>query len=325
MDSTPVTIDVHKQSFGSEVIAFFVLRKLEQGTKKDGGIFYRMELGNRFGRVAAVLWDSPDDIFENYKIGSIVKIQGKVTEYKNSKQVTIEKIRLAKPDDNVVMEDFLQAYPGDSESLKQRFRVIIESIQNPYLKRLLDTLFSDDEIFIRFCKIPAGKLWHHVYLGGLLHHSVSLVTIGEAAVVIHPSINRDLLVTGALLHDIGKVFELDISAMVDYTDEGRLVGHIVEGAMYIGKHIDSIPDFPDELRLRLLHMILSHQGTHEQGAPVVPMTLEGIVLHYADELDSQANAFERVAEKEALPGKIWSEYVKLKDRYFYFGGRGEEE
>ena len=325
MSSNQNIIDVRVQTPGTTIEHFFVVRRLDYHTKKDGGVFVKLELGNRFGRVQCVMWEPAADFRDTFQEGNIVKVRGKVTEYQNTKQITIVKIRNAVPEDGIEMEEFIAGYPGDLDELKDRLKEIIEEVGDPFIKNMLQRVFGNEDIHERYCRAPAGKLWHHAYLGGLLHHSLSLVDICLAVAQIHPSVNRDLLIAGSLLHDIGKIDELSSSGFVDYTDKGRLVGHIVLGSIFIDKILLEIPEFPEELRLRILHMILSHQGAPENDSPRVPMTLEGIILHYADELDSQANAFERIIEKEAREGKAWSDYVKLKGRYFFFGENKEIE
>ena len=323
MTSENKIIDFRTEALGTRVEHFFVIRSLDMQTKKDGSQYLRLELGNKFGRVPAVLWEGASALAEEFSEGSVVKIRGILSEYRGARQVTVEKMRPATPEDGVEMEDFLPGYPGDIGDLKKNLDGAIKGIENPFLKTLLTEIFGAEEIYERFCRAPAGKLWHHTYLGGLLHHVLSMVELAHTAAKIHPAVDRDLLTAGALLHDIGKIDELSVTGYIDYSDEGRLVGHITQGAILVNKFIERIPDFPDELRMRMLHMILCHQGAPENESPRVPMTLEGIMLHYIDELDSQANAFERIMEREAKPGRTWSDFVKLKNRYFYFGSAEE--
>jgi len=192
-------------------------------------------------------------------------------------------------------------------------------VQNTFLRGLLDLIFQDQKIRKAFGDAPGGKLWHHAYLGGLLEHTLSVTKIAEQAAKQYPGINRDLLLTAGLLHDIGKISSYTYRTVIDFTDEGRLLGHIVIGAQMVTDKIKIFPDFPRPLAKELLHLILSHQGKLEQASPVVPMTLEALLLYYADEIDSKANAFLRIQEREKKPGRTWSSYVNLMNQYFYFG------
>jgi len=184
-------------------------------------------------------------------------------------------------------------------------------------------VFNDPDLREKFGKAPAGKLWHHNYLGGLLEHTLSVTQIASEVGKMYPDINQDLLIAAGLLHDIGKIETYIFKTFFDFTDEGRLVGHIVLGAQLVAGKIKLIVDFPKKLETELTHLILSHQGKLEHASPVVPMTLEGLILYYADEMDSNANAFLRIKKKEKMPGTQWSSYINLLGRYLYFGGHEE--
>jgi 3'-5' exoribonuclease len=193
----------------------------------------------------------------------------------------------------------------------------IESVKQPHLRMLLDDIFDDLGLRKKFLDAPGGKNWHHSTIGGLAEHTLSMVKLADAMASHYPQLHRDLLVTATLLHDIGKVFELTFEPALDYTSEGRLIGHISQGALLVDRRIGAIEGFPDELRKQLLHLILSHQGGGDKGSPVKPMTLEALVLHYIDELDSRVSAFEQVRERTP-ENQEFSEFQRLMDRFFYF-------
>ena len=207
----------------------------------------------------------------------------------------------------------------DLNEFKNTLFNLIESIEDKFIKTLLEIYFKDEDFLTQYFNAPAGKLWHHNYIGGLAVHSISVAEICDKAAEIHSKVNRDLLIAGAILHDIGKIRELSTAGYIDYTDEGRLIGHIVIQAIDVSGKIDSIPEFPVETKNRLIHMLISHQGEKQKGSPVEPKTHEGLILHYADELDSQTAAYERIEKKENEPGKKWSSFINLFDRYLFFG------
>jgi len=166
---------------------------------------------------------------------------------------------------------------------------------------------------------PGGKLWHHSLVGGLLKHTLLVTELCEKAASMYRLVKRDLLLAGALLHDVGKLTQYKTEGFIDYTDEGRLIGHVVSGYDILSKKIEKIKDFPPSLSLQLKHLILSHQGELELASPVVPQTIEAIILHYADQMDAKADAFTRIIEKHKALGEKWSSWVPLIRRYIYAG------
>ncbi len=309
---------------GEKITAFFILRKKELKTKKNGAPYLLMELGDRSGRVSATLWDHAQSVYDAIEPGNAVKVMGSVTVYKDSNQIAVEKIRKADPSDHIDIKNFIPQRELDIENLVQDFKNTIESVKTPPLKNLLHKIFHDPWWMDRFKEAPGGKLWHHAYLGGLLEHTLAVVKVCETMALLYPKVDRDLLITGALLHDIGKIDEYGYGhGYIDFTDEGRLWGHISIGAQRIRAIIEEMEKeaegFPRELKRHVVHLILSHQGKLEFGSPVLPMTLEAMILFYADEMDSKANALLNIIERDAEPGKRWSKYVPLLDRFIYLG------
>jgi 3'-5' exoribonuclease len=202
---------------------------------------------------------------------------------------------------------------------------VVSSIKNRELRKLLELLIADSSLVEGLKKTPGGKLWHHAYVGGLLEHTLKVVQICEKAASMYELVNRDLLITGALAHDIGKISAYSARGFFDYTDEGRLVGHIVSGDEIIDRKIQAIEGFPSDLALQLKHLILSHQGQLEFASPVVPQTIEAIILHYADEMDAKADAFTHIIKTQKSKGKRWSDWVHLINRYIYLGEEDENE
>lgn len=311
---------------GDKILAFFVVRKKEVRTKKsDGSPYLALELGDSSGRISAALWDHVAQYNDDFSVGDIVKVQGTIIDYHKGLSFHIDRIRKARPEDPVRPEMFLPENPKNLDDLEGRFRELLVEVTNPFLSKLLHLVFDDSTFWDAFRHAPGGKLWHHNRIGGLMEHTIGVAEICLKASENYPLISRDLLLSGALLHDIGKVDSYQTNAgFIEYTDEGRLLGHIVLGYNRVENEINRIQDFPPELKKKLLHLILSHQGELEQGSPVVPMMIEAIVLYHADEMDSKADAFSRIMKGEMTPDKKWSNYVKLLNRFIYFGESDEE-
>lgn len=311
---------IHELKSGDHITTFFILRKKEIKIKKDSGEHYAsFEFGDSSGRIRGTLWDNVKKITALFDVGDIVKVQGLVTTYGDTKYINVQKIRKAIQQDNVDKSQFLPRTEKDTRVLMLRLFSIIDSLKDEKIKRLLNLIFDDIGFKNEFAKAPAAKLWHHNYLGGLLEHTLNVVDICDKVMGNYESVNRDILISGALLHDIGKVAELTTEGFIDYSDQGRLLGHTSIGFQMVAQKISAINDFPEQIANQIQHLILSHHGQKEQGAPVVPMTLEAIILHCADYLDSQANAFLRIIKKEKDTEKKWSKYVNLIDRFIYLG------
>ena len=310
---------------GNEVTEFFVLRKKDIKEKSDGEKFLKLELGDRTGRIDGVVWDNPEQIYDQAQTGEIVKIKGWVTTYKEIPQLKVEKLRKTR-EEEIDLSDFLPTSEKDLDSLYQEFKKTVSTIQNPHLRKLLELLLKESTLMDKLKKAPGGKLWHHAYVGGLMAHTLKVVQICEKAASMYELVNRDLLITGALVHDIGKISAYSAKGFFDYTDEGRLVGHIVSGDELIDKKIGAIESFPSDLALQLKHLILSHQGQLEFASPVVPQTIEAVILHYADEMDAKVDAFSHIIKTQKVKGRRWSDWVHLINRYIYLGeDAGAEE
>lgn len=318
------TLFVEDLKPGQEVVEFFVLRKHELKKTVDGQGFLKLELGDSTGRIDGVVWDNAEQIYRSAQAGDVVKIKAWVTTYRDMPQLKVEKLRKAK-EEETDLSDFLPASERNLDSLYDEFKKVASSVQNPHLQRFLEMLLTDSSVTEKLKTTPGGKLWHHAYVGGLLEHTLRVVQICEKAAGMYELVDRDLLITGALVHDLGKIGSYSAKGFFDYTDEGRLIGHIVSGNELIDRKIQLIKDFPSELALRLKHLVLSHQGQLEFASPVVPKTLEAIILHYADDMDAKADAFSHIIKTQKSKGKKWSDWVNLINRYIYLGEEEETE
>ncbi len=308
---------------GEKATGFFVVRKKEWKTRKDGTPYLLLELGDASGRISATVWENVQAVGESIGTGDTVKAQGTVMEFNDSRQISIDRIRRTDERDGVDPREFLRNGAVDADALFLRLMETAASIEDTHLRKLLERMFSQPGLQTRFKEAPGGKLWHHACLSGLLEHTSSVAAVCESLCAIHRDLDRGLLLSGAILHDIGKVWEYEWErGFIDYTDEGRLWGHISIGARMVEREIEEEEKsggFPEELKKRLLHLILSHQGKLEQGSPVLPMTREAVALYYADEMDSKLNALAHIIERDGEPGKRWSKYIQLMDRFIYIG------
>ncbi|MBI5483332.1 MAG: HD domain-containing protein, partial [Deltaproteobacteria bacterium] len=231
------------------------------------------------------------------------------------------------PEEQVCLADFLPESPRPNQEMRQELTDVVAAIGNSHLKSLMDSFLADEAFMALYCSAPAAKAMHHVYLGGLLEHSLALVKLVKTIVPISGGINEDLLVVGALLHDVGKIDEMSYERAFDYTDEGKLLGHITIGVELINDRIRQIDGFPRELAMLLKHMLLSHHGQYEFGSPKRPKTIEATILNYLDDMDSKINGIRAHIAKENVSTSRWTAHHRLYDRYFFKcnGMDGEQE
>ena len=306
---------------GEHVEGFFALRKLER-RESQGGERLTLELGDATGRIDGVMWEGFESVVDELTVGQIVKVRGVVGTFRDRPQIRVERIRAAQAGE-ASPADFLARAPVDPDELARNLDCAIASVGDPHLRALLESLLGHDPVRAQYLTAPAGKLWHHNTIGGLAEHSLNMVRLCEFACTVYADLDRDLLIAGALLHDIGKIEQYEMTAMIDYSDEGRLIGHINSGDFRVATAIRAMPDFPPVTARVLRHLILSHQGAPETGSPIVPQTREAFVLYSADELDSKMGALRHIAEKTG--DRDWSDYVNLINRYIYFGHRRAAE
>lgn len=306
---------------GDAVLSFFVVRKKEIKDKKSTNeIYLSFEFGDRSGRIRGSLWRDIEEANNSIQVGDIIKVKGKVITFFDHNHLSIDQIRKTTPKDNVNPEQFLPSASKNIQDMYENLNTNLAEIKNLNLQKLIKLFLPDKEFMDRFCNAPGGKLWHHAYLGGLLEHTLSVITIAKFLIQhYHNSVNGDLLLAAAFLHDIGKIEEFSTHGFVEYSTPGRLLGHITLGANMIMEKISEISEFPEPLKNQLIHCILSHHGEKDRGSPVVPMTIEALILNFADDLDSSVSAFQRIMSREKEPGKVWSNYVNLIDRFIYFG------
>ncbi|MFZ0390887.1 MAG: OB-fold nucleic acid binding domain-containing protein [Calditrichia bacterium] len=304
---------------GESYTGFCVLRKKEIKTKKDGDPYLVLELGDFTGRLTAKYWKAPEELEQNLKAGDLLKIKGQVRLFRDSRELHIEKIRLARKDERENLDELVPKSGKDVNALQKQLTLHLNTIKHPLLKNLIQNLFPDENALLEFIKMPSGKLWHHNYLYGTLEHLVCLFELADSLYRIYPQINPDKLKSIILLHHLGNPTSFGVEGFIDYSDEGRLMGPAVLAFEKVKDAIKQIPDFPEELRMELLHAALSSAGEKEMGAAVVPMTLEALVLSLLEKVDITTNAAIRILENDRIHGSRWTKFNNLLDRFLYSG------
>jgi len=291
---------------------FLLLTHITVKSTKTGKEYLDLELRDHTVSLNAKMWGNFESFLPIAKIGSVVKILGILDEFNNQPQIKIDRIRIATEDEKVTPADFLPKSKRSLKEMETELASRINSIKELHLRQLLEQLLNEEN-FRKYKQVPAGKAWHHAYIGGLLEHTLEIVKICDLMCDIHSEINRDLIITGAILHDLGKIEELEFKSGFEYTDKGKLLGHIVIVANIIETECTKIEGFPEELKNHLLHLVLSHQGKLEYASPVVPKTLEAIVLYHADELSAKTNAYKGAIMNEMANDNSWTRYLPLAE------------
>ncbi|MDX1661281.1 MAG: HD domain-containing protein [Gemmatimonadota bacterium] len=283
---------------GERIREVFCLSKVERRSKSDGGAFLRLSLYDRSGEVAAVAWDEVDALLDVLVEGGYARIEGDVGEYRGETQVKVTGAEAV--EQRIDPAEYLPEGPVPGRESMAAIRALVDSMEDAWLKRLLDACLDDPDLAADFAASPAAKRNHHAYVGGLAEHTRSVMEMCARAADHYPGVDRDLLLAGAFFHDVGKTVELAVEPGFPYTERGELLGHIPIGYAMVRERAKAIEGFPEERLTDLGHLVLSHQGELEWGSPVVPRTLEAIVLHFIDNLDSKVTtARHHLAEVES--------------------------
>src|ERR1700693_6205481 len=285
----------------------FVVVSKQIKPKKTGEQYHALTLGDRSGQLEAKMWDNVEEVLNAFEQDDFLKVKGLVNKYKNRFQLTIHKLRRMEESDI----DFTDYLPKTTKDIGELWRTLTEFVgtfQNPHLKSLVELFMADTEIAERYRNAPAAKTLHHAYIGGLLDHVVSLFRSCDLVCRNYPQINRDLLLTGAFLHAIGKIHDLAYNRSFTYTTRGQLLGHMIIELEMLQAKLALVPDFPPELKTLLEHLIISHHGEYEFGSPKLPMFPEALLLHYMDDLDSKMEAMRAQFEREADLESPWTSY-----------------
>ncbi len=301
---------------GEEVKSIFFTQRKELRKTKAGDPYLALELSDRTGTLEAKIWDQVSKYKDRFSEKEFVVVTGRTGLYRDQLQLEIENIRRVR-EDEVDLGDFVRSTDADAIELEGALRLIASGIRNPHLAKLLESFLDDERFLDDLRRAPAAKNYHHPYLGGLLEHTVSVTSMCERVCELYPSVEKDLLITAAILHDVGKIKELDYQKSIDYSDEGRFLGHLVLGDEMVRERVRNMENFPAELEMRLRHAILSHHGELEWGSPKQPMTLEALILHHVDNMDAKINSFIEITEHRAESNGKWTDMRNLFRRPLY--------
>lgn len=299
----------------------FWVKEKAMPLSRAGNPYLRVRLADRTGEIEGRIWDGVEEFADLFERDDFIRIKAQATSYQDKVQLNIKSLTKAEADE-VSLDEFLPSSLRDPDEMLGELVAIAQGIENQYLKQLVLAFLQDEEFTTQFKRAPGAKRLHHCFLGGLLEHTLSVVQLIQKLKGYYEGIDHDLLLAGGALHDIGKVHELTYERAFDYTDVGRLVGHIVMGVEMIDQEIAKIEGFPSELAMLMRHLMLSHHGQHEWGSPTRPMTLEAQILHHLDDLDAKVSGIKEFMEK-AEQGATWTDYHRMFERFFYMG-EGEE-
>jgi 3'-5' exoribonuclease len=314
---------VQQLADGDTLDEIYLVTDKQLRANRNGNLYLQIELRDRTGSISARLWNAGENLFRMFDVGDFLLIRGKVQLFQGALQVILNYIERAEAE-KVDLADFLPHTEQDVSKLLERLRGTLLRLANPHLRALAECFFMDDDFVRDLCRVPAGVRNHHAYLGGLLEHVVTLMDAAERLLPLYPELDRDLLLMGIFLHDVGKVRELTFDKVFAYSDEGQLIGHLVIGVEMLNEKLRRVSDltgepFPAELLLRLKHMILSHHGTYEFGSPRLPMTPEAIALHYLDNLDAKIHSFTRDIREDRNQASAWTPFNQSLQRRLFKG------
>ena len=316
---------MHKTQFvdqfkeGDRLDDVFLVKTARLAETRAGKPYLILEVVDKSGEIGGPIWDQVEELQGVCQVGQFVHLNGQIQTYQGKLQLKIDAAR-AMDRNEVDLADFVLVCDQDRERLARDLQVLVASVKDKSLKKLLQFFFKNEPMWQRFQDAPAAKGIHHAYVGGLLEHSLSVARIADSLAAHYSGVDRSLLLAGALLHDIGKVEELAMDvALINYTAQGRLKGHLVMGSEMVAEAAAHIKDFPAELLTQLQHLILSHHGRQEFGSPTVPMTIEAFVLSFVDDLDAKMNLMEQLRKKMKEPGLQWTEYQRSLERYLCLG------
>lgn len=300
---------------GLELEECYAVRSADLRQRRGGGPYLAATLGDRTGEVTALVWQNVDRLREVLEPSNVVMVKGQVQRYHQQLQVIVRKAETV-PDASVEQDLFVRSSAADPTFLWQQLIKLIEDVSDLNLRQLLFRIFSDPEVEELFRIAPAARSMHHGFRSGLLEHTVSVTTVARL-MARHYSLDESLVVAGALLHDLGKIWELEIGASIEYTDDGRLLGHLPMETLFVEKKIGELERFPPETRRHLLHILLAHHGEYEFGSPRRPKTPEALLIHMVDNLDSKMAGMLEAIAVDASDDEAWTPYSRILERHIY--------
>lgn len=295
---------------GDRVFDIYFCKHKQAAVTKNGKPYENVTLQDKTGSITAMVWDPNNPGIGEYDAMDYIEVYGEVTNYQNTLQVNVKRIRVCREGEYNEAE-YLPVSAKPIDGMYQELLGLVKSVENPYLKKLLEAFFVEDQAFIKlFQRSSAAKMVHHGFVGGLLEHTLNVAKLCDFYSSMYPVLNRDLLLTAAICHDIGKTREISAFPVNDYTDDGQLLGHIVMGTQMVGEKAANIEGFPHVMLIQLQHCILAHHGKYEYGSPKLPAIIEAVALNYADDVDAKMETFKEILENNA-DNKGWFGYNRL--------------
>jgi 3'-5' exoribonuclease len=318
---------------GDSVDEAFLVADKQLRANRQGSLYLNLELRDKTGTVGARFWNASENLARLFEPGDYLHVRGKTQVFQGALQIILHHLEVVDPS-QIDPENFLPQSTQNITKLMGRLREILFGMNNPHLRAVVECFLIDDQFVRKFTTAPAGIKNHHAYQGGLVEHVVNLLSVADRITEFYPELDRDLLLTGIFLHDVGKVDELSYDRAFAYTDSGQLVGHLVMGVELLAQKAAQSTEltgepFPEELLLRLKHMIVSHHGSYEFGSPKLPMTLEAVALHYLDNLDAKLHTFSREIRDDPSRESSWTPFQQSLGRRLFKGtpqsdGNGDE-
>ncbi len=307
---SPFVVDVKPEQ--NIHTTFLVLAK-EIRQKKSGDPFLSLMLADKTGEIDSKMWDNAAEVMDTFDRDDFIRVKGLTQNFQNRLQLTIHKLQRIE-DAEIEFADYFPASKHDPREMEAEVRALIASFENPHLKALLEGVFADEKIATAYRTAPAAKSIHHAFLHGLIEHVLSMAKVALFTASHYANIDRDLLLTGVILHDIGKIHELTYHRGFGYSDRGQLIGHIMMGFQMVTEKAGAITGFPDKLLQLVQHLILSHHGELEYGSPKVPVFPEAMLLHQIDSMDSKMETMRNMIEKDNRIDGNWTGYSSALER-----------
>ncbi len=317
------TLFIDQLQAGQQVRDIFLLSRKTLFETKAGKPYLALGLMDRTGEIEARVWDNALQLDEAAQTGDFVLASGVAKPYREQLQLTVAGLEVVS-ESSVSLEQFMPASKRSLKGMRQELEEVIARVADPAIRSLLQEIFQEKTLE-DFIHSPAAKKMHHAYIGGLAEHTLSIIGMVHKTADHYPILDRDLLVAGALLHDIAKIREFDFARPpFDYTDQGRLIGHLVLGAEMVRKAAENVAGITTEQVDQITHLILSHHGQLEFGSPVLPMTPEAMLLHHLDDMDAKMNYMEQLSSKMEEPGYQWTDYQRPLERFLYLRGQKQD-
>jgi len=315
------TIYIRDIKAGEKIKSSFLVAEKNLAYSQKGAPYLSIRLRDKTGDMEGRVWDNVAALDPVFRKGDIIFVQGRAVSYRDAIQLSVLDIRRME-DAELDPWDYFPTCKGNVEEMFGALKGHAASVENPWLKKVLESVLNDGALAERLKRAPAAKGFHHAYLGGLLEHTLSMVQILDFLASHYPTANRDMLIAGGILHDIGKIEEFSYDRAIDYTTPGRLVGHIMMGVEMIDRMITAIDGFPEDLALELKHVMLAHHGELDFGSPKRPKTVEALIVHFVDDLDAKVMAFQEFIRNSGGDESEWTPFHRFFERFLYKGKAG---